>query len=81
MDPAVRALTAPNINDSTKNGGFLRDDASLSVVCVTDARTRPAAAGLLFEPAAEHQRRAVEPVYLQRVGALPPERAVELRLR
>ncbi len=38
MDPATRALTAPNINDPAKNGGFLRDDATLSVVCLTDAR-------------------------------------------
>ena len=38
MDPATRALTAPNISDPAKNGGFLRDDAVLAVVCVTDAR-------------------------------------------
>jgi hypothetical protein len=38
MDPATRALTAPNITDPTKNAGFLRQDAVLAVVCVTDAR-------------------------------------------
>lgn len=38
MEPAMRALIAPNIYDPAKNGGFLRDDASLAVVCVTDAR-------------------------------------------
>jgi hypothetical protein len=38
MDPATRALSAPNINDPTKNAGFLRDDASLAVICFTDAR-------------------------------------------
>ncbi len=35
--PAVRALTAPKITDPAKNGGFLRADAVLAVVCVTDA--------------------------------------------
>ncbi len=38
MDPATRALTPPNINDPAKNAGFLRDDASLAVICFTDAR-------------------------------------------
>jgi hypothetical protein len=38
MDPATRALTVPNINDPAKNAGFLRDDASLAVICFTDAR-------------------------------------------
>lgn len=38
MEPATLALTAPNINDPTKNGGFLRNEAVLAVVCVTDAR-------------------------------------------
>jgi hypothetical protein len=37
MAPAVRALTAPKITDPTKNGGLLRPDAVLAVVCVTDA--------------------------------------------
>ncbi len=37
MEPATLALTAPLINDPTKNGGFLRNDAVLAVVCVTDA--------------------------------------------
>lgn len=36
VEPAVRALTAPNINDPNINGGFLRPDAVLAVVCVTD---------------------------------------------
>jgi hypothetical protein len=36
VEPAVRALTAPNITDPAINGGFLRPDAVLSVVCVTD---------------------------------------------
>jgi hypothetical protein len=35
--PAVRALTAPKITDPAKNAGFLRPDAVLAVVCVTDA--------------------------------------------
>ncbi len=35
--PAVRALTAPKITDPAKNGGFIRPDAVLAVVCVTDA--------------------------------------------
>ena len=38
MDPATRALTAPNITDPSKNAGFLRQEAVLAVVCVTDAR-------------------------------------------
>ncbi len=37
MEPATRALTAPLVNDVAANGGFLRDDAVLAVVCVTDA--------------------------------------------
>lgn len=37
MAPAVRALTAPKITDPAKNGGLLRPDAVLAVVCVTDA--------------------------------------------
>jgi hypothetical protein len=36
VEPAVRALTAPNITDPNINGGFLRPDAVLAVVCVTD---------------------------------------------
>jgi hypothetical protein len=35
--PAVKALTAPKITDPAKNGGLLRPDAVLAVVCVTDA--------------------------------------------
>ncbi len=38
MEPATRALTAPYITDLSKNAGFLREDASLHVICVTDAR-------------------------------------------
>ncbi len=38
MEPATRALTAPNITDPAKNAGFLRQEAVLAVVCVTDAR-------------------------------------------
>ncbi|MBL8923652.1 MAG: hypothetical protein JNJ54_32660 [Myxococcaceae bacterium] len=34
--PAVKALTAPKITDPAKNAGFLRPDAVLAVVCVTD---------------------------------------------
>ncbi|MGV3620760.1 MAG: hypothetical protein ACO1OB_08080 [Archangium sp.] len=37
MEPATLALTAPLITDPTKNAGFLRNDAVLAVVCVTDA--------------------------------------------
>lgn len=37
MYPATLALTAPLITDPTKNAGFLRNDAVLAVVCVTDA--------------------------------------------
>jgi hypothetical protein len=38
MEPATRALTAPYITDPTRNAGFLRNEAVLAVVCVTDAR-------------------------------------------
>lgn len=38
LEPATRALTSPNITDPAKNAGFLRDDATLSVLCLTDAR-------------------------------------------
>ncbi len=37
LDPATDALTAPYITDPSKNAGFLRQDAVLAVVCVTDA--------------------------------------------
>lgn len=37
MAPATRALTSPLISDPAQNGGFLREDAKLSVICVTDA--------------------------------------------
>jgi hypothetical protein len=36
VEPAVKALTAPKITDPAVNGGFLRPDAVLAVVCVTD---------------------------------------------
>ncbi len=38
MEPATRALTAPYLTDPAKNAGFLREGASLHVICVTDAR-------------------------------------------
>jgi hypothetical protein len=38
MDPATRALAAANLTDPAKNAGFLRQEAVLAVVCVTDAR-------------------------------------------
>ena len=38
MDPATRALTAPNITDPAKNAGFLRQEAVLAIVCISDAR-------------------------------------------
>ena len=37
LEASRRALTNPLINDPAANGGFLRNDAVLSVVCVTDA--------------------------------------------
>ncbi len=37
MKPAADALTAPNITTPSINGGFLRDEAILAVVCITDA--------------------------------------------
>ena len=36
FDPALKALTAPLITDPAANGGFLRSEAVLSVVCITD---------------------------------------------
>lgn len=38
MEPATRAVTAPYITDPTKNAGFLREDATLDIICMTDAR-------------------------------------------
>lgn len=38
LAPATKALTAPYVNDPAKNAGFVRSDAVLAVVCVTDAR-------------------------------------------
>ncbi len=35
LDPMLKALTAPLINN--QNAGFLREDASLALICVTDA--------------------------------------------
>ncbi|MDP1829440.1 MAG: choice-of-anchor D domain-containing protein [Archangium sp.] len=43
LEPATRALTAPNITDPAKNAGFLRDDATLGVLCLTDARDQATA--------------------------------------
>ncbi len=37
MSPAVKALTAPKITNPQENGGLLRMDAVLAVVCVSDA--------------------------------------------
>lgn len=34
--PVLRALTPPNASDPLRNGGFLRPDSMLSVVCITD---------------------------------------------
>ncbi|MHB8875958.1 MAG: choice-of-anchor D domain-containing protein [Myxococcaceae bacterium] len=36
FEPALKALTAPLITDPAANGGFLRTDATLSVVCISD---------------------------------------------
>jgi hypothetical protein len=38
MEPATRALTAPYITDPLSNAGFLRQEAVLAVVCISDAR-------------------------------------------
>ncbi len=38
LEPATRALTTPFITDPASNAGFLRQEAVLAVVCVTDAR-------------------------------------------
>jgi len=37
MEPATAALTAPLISDPSRNAGFLRPDAVLAVVCISDA--------------------------------------------
>jgi hypothetical protein len=34
--PVLAALTAPYVNDPARNGGFLRPDAALEVLCITD---------------------------------------------
>lgn len=34
--PVLRALTAPNVSDPLLNGGFLRSDAVLGVLCIED---------------------------------------------
>lgn len=46
---AVAALTAPNITDPNINGGFLRPDAILAVVAVTDAADQCPAAATIYE--------------------------------
>lgn len=38
MEPASRALSRSFLGDPTMNAGFVREDAKLAVVCVTDAR-------------------------------------------
>ncbi len=48
MDPATRALTAPYITDPARNGGFLRQEAVLAVVCVTDARDQAPQAPVFY---------------------------------
>ncbi len=48
MEPATRALTAPFITDPTKNAGFLRNEAVLAVVCVTDARDQAPQAPVFY---------------------------------
>ncbi|MBK7858466.1 MAG: choice-of-anchor D domain-containing protein [Archangiaceae bacterium] len=46
---AVTALTAPYITDPNINGGFLRPDAILAVVAVTDAADQCPAAATIYE--------------------------------
>jgi hypothetical protein len=48
MEPATRALTAPLITDPAKNAGFLRNEAVLAVVCVTDARDQAPQAPVFY---------------------------------
>ena len=48
VEPATRALTAPLITDPTKNAGFLRNEAVLAVVCVTDARDQAPQAPVFY---------------------------------
>ncbi len=48
MEPATRALTAPFITDPAANGGFLRQEAVLAVVCVTDARDQAPQAPVFY---------------------------------
>lgn len=48
MQPATRALTPPYITDPAINGGFLRNDAVLAVVCVTDARDQAPQAPVFY---------------------------------
>lgn len=48
MEPATRALTAPFITDPAANAGFLRNDAVLAVVCVTDARDQAPQAPVFY---------------------------------
>ena len=48
MAPATKALTAPYITDPTKNLGFLRNEAVLAVVCVTDARDQAPQAPVFY---------------------------------
>jgi hypothetical protein len=48
MEPATRALTAPIITDPASNAGFLRNDAVLAVVCITDARDQAPQAPVFY---------------------------------
>ena len=56
MEPATLALTSmigsgystPFITDPTKNAGFLRNEAVLAVVCVTDARDQAPQAPVFY---------------------------------
>ncbi len=48
MMPATLALTAPQITDPARNGGFLRNDAVLAVVCITDAQDQAPQAPVFY---------------------------------
>ena len=48
MEPATRALTAPLITDPAANAGFLRQEAVLAVVCMTDARDQSPQAPVFY---------------------------------
>jgi hypothetical protein len=48
MEPATRAFTAPFITDPASNAGFLRNEAVLAVVCITDARDQAPQAPVFY---------------------------------